>query len=271
MTNSATRAPFSSILSSFGILILVLVCLSLATLPLKSLVTHLGTEFAQLCFQLIGMVPVIFVLALIARGKEHAPRLNYQPSQLRAYVLTVIVAVALMFGVVNPISSMIPIPEEAKDLFLKTMTQTSVFSFVLLVIAAPLTEELIFRRYMLSGLLSRYSPVFAIVLSSFWFGLMHMNPWQFVTGVVLGIFAGWIYYRTHNILFPICTHAAVNLSAYATRLYLQDKITRDMTMIDSVGGVTNVIILSFVCLAIVAIGLLYLHQCLTTPTKNQVN
>ncbi|MGK0372546.1 MAG: hypothetical protein ACJAW1_002802 [Glaciecola sp.] len=75
----------------------------------------------------------------------------------------------------------------------------------------------------------------------------------------------------HNILLPICAHAAVNLSAYAMRLYLQDKITRDMTMIDSVGGVTNVIILSFVCLAIVAIGLLYLHKCLTTPTKNQVN
>lgn len=268
MTNFATKVPFSTILSSFGILILVMVCLSLATLPLQSLTTHLGTEFAQLCFQLFGFGPVILLLALIARRKKYATLITYQPSQLRTYVLTMVVAVALLFGIVNPISSMIPMPEEVQDLFLKTMTQTSVFSFVLLVIAAPLTEELVFRRYMLTGLLSRYSAVIAILLSSFWFGIMHMNPWQFVTGVVLGTFAGWIYYRTQNIWLPICAHATTNLSAYAVRLYLQDKITRDMTMIDSVGGVTNLIILSLVSSTIAVMGLLYLNQCLKAPTND---
>jgi membrane protease YdiL (CAAX protease family) len=268
MKKQATRVPFSTILSSFGILILVMVCLLLATLPLQSLTTHMGTEFAQLCFQLFGFGLVILLLALIASRKKYAALITYQPSQLRTYVLTMVVAVALLFGIVNPISSMIPMPEEVKELFLKTMSQTSVFSFVLLVIAAPLTEEVVFKRYMLTGLLSRYSPVIAILLSSFWFGIMHMNPWQFVTGVVLGTFAGWIYYRTQNIWLPICAHATTNLSAYAMRLYLQDKITRDMNMIDSVGGVTNLIILSLISLTIVVMGLLYLNQYLKAPTND---
>jgi membrane protease YdiL (CAAX protease family) len=62
---------------------------------------------------------------------------------------------------------------------------------------------LIYRGIVLEGLLKKYSPIFAILFSAFLFAIAHLNPWQFVVGMVMGIFNGWIYFKVRNLLYPI--------------------------------------------------------------------
>jgi uncharacterized protein len=80
----------------------------------------------------------------------------------------------------------------------------------LLVIVAPLTEELLFRGIILRGLLSRFRPGAAIVLTAFLFAALHLNPWQFFSALFLGCAFGWFYLRTGSVALCVLAHAFTN-------------------------------------------------------------
>jgi hypothetical protein len=70
---------------------------------------------------------------------------------------------------------------------------------------------MIFRGIIQEGLMRRLKPIGAIVLTSLLFGFIHLNPWQFSTGFFMGLFIGWIYYYTRDILLAIAVHFFNNL------------------------------------------------------------
>lgn len=82
-------------------------------------------------------------------------------------------------------------------------------TFIFVVIAAPIVEEFIFRRLMISKL-SRYGYVTAIVVSSIAFGLFHGNLYQFFYAMLVGLILGYIYVKSGNWLYSVLMHAIVN-------------------------------------------------------------
>lgn len=78
------------------------------------------------------------------------------------------------------------------------------------VVAAPIVEEIIFRGMILRGFLKHYSVRKSILLSAVLFGIVHMNPWQFVTAFAAGIILGWWYVKTESIITTILGHALNN-------------------------------------------------------------
>ena len=84
-------------------------------------------------------------------------------------------------------------------------------------IAAPITEELLLRGFVLKNL-SRVSQRTGIFLSAFLFALMHEDLAQFLFAFPLGILLAYITIH-HNSLTPaIIVHAAVNTAAFADSL-----------------------------------------------------
>ena len=81
---------------------------------------------------------------------------------------------------------------------------------VTVVVAAPVLEELLLRGIILDGLLKIYSPKKAIIWSALFFGFFHLNPWQFIPAFALGLFMGWIYYRTRSLMTTIFIHFVAN-------------------------------------------------------------
>lgn len=81
---------------------------------------------------------------------------------------------------------------------------------VLLVIVAPLTEELLFRGIILRGFLNRFRPGSAVVLTAFLFAAAHLNPWQFFSVLFLGCAFGWFYLRTGSVALCVLAHAFTN-------------------------------------------------------------
>jgi membrane protease YdiL (CAAX protease family) len=122
-----------------------------------------------------------------------------------------IAAVALQTGIISPIVSMIPVPEILEDIFVEETSSYGLFGLLTLVVAAPILEEMIFRGIIQEGLMRRLKPIGAIVLTSLLFGFIHLNPWQFSTGFFMGLFIGWIYYYTRDILLAIAVHFFNNL------------------------------------------------------------
>lgn len=99
----------------------------------------------------------------------------------------------------------------------KTLTelhQWPVLSFVVVCISAPILEELFFRGLLLSGLLKNYSPRKAIIQSSLLFGIIHLYPMQAISAMVMGLFLGWLYYRTRSLIACIVAHSMNNTAAW---------------------------------------------------------
>ena len=77
-------------------------------------------------------------------------------------------------------------------------------------IAAPVLEEMLFRGVILRGFLRQYSRTFAILWSSTLFGIAHLNLYQMMTAIAIGIVAGWLYERCRSLWPCILLHATYN-------------------------------------------------------------
>ncbi|MDO5615189.1 MAG: CPBP family intramembrane metalloprotease, partial [Cruoricaptor ignavus] len=101
------------------------------------------------------------------------------------------------------------------DLLAQVTKDTSVM-LLMIVIFAPLFEEIVFRGIVMKGLINKgLKPIYAIWISAIIFGAIHGNPWQFVGATFLGYVLGLVYYRTKSLLMPILLHAFNNaISSY---------------------------------------------------------
>ncbi len=79
-------------------------------------------------------------------------------------------------------------------------------------IVAPITEELLFRGFVLKNL-SRVSQRFGIIVSAVLFGLWHENIGQFVLAFFVGIFMGYLTVKHDSLVPAILCHMAVNTAA----------------------------------------------------------
>lgn len=105
----------------------------------------------------------------------------------------------------------------------ETFLQYKVSGFITICIVAPLVEEILFRGILLRGLLnySTINPYTAIFYSAIIFGIVHMNPWQFLGAGTLGALFGFIYYRTKSLWLCIFLHALNNTISYLLMINYQ--------------------------------------------------
>ncbi|MFR3811126.1 MAG: type II CAAX prenyl endopeptidase Rce1 family protein [Ruminococcus callidus] len=102
------------------------------------------------------------------------------------------------------------LPEVSFDYF--QSTQSMLLALLYTCVLAPVTEELLFRGFLMKSL-SAVSVRFGIVTSALLFGLMHGNFQQGILGLLMGLFLGKIVIR-HNSLTPsILAHIALNTSS----------------------------------------------------------
>jgi membrane protease YdiL (CAAX protease family) len=78
---------------------------------------------------------------------------------------------------------------------------------------APILEEMLFRGIILRSFLRQYSRMAAILGSSVLFAVAHLNAYQFVSAMTVGIVAGWLYERTRSLWPCIVLHSTYNACA----------------------------------------------------------
>lgn len=79
-----------------------------------------------------------------------------------------------------------------------------------LVLVAPVTEELLFRGWLLQDLKEQYGETPALVWSSLLFGLAHVEASAIVYAALGGLVLGAVALRTKSTLASIAMHAGVN-------------------------------------------------------------
>lgn len=92
--------------------------------------------------------------------------------------------------------------------------------FVLLVIIAPLMEELFFRGFVFAGLREKYGWQKAAWISAALFALAHLEITLIVPRIILGYLFAYLYHRSYSIWPSILIHAANNFLAVGTAYLL---------------------------------------------------
>jgi membrane protease YdiL (CAAX protease family) len=216
------RVAFLMTLAAVGLQILLAIPFEVAA-EVYALVTHQAPLHPTHHPLVMGFINLVALGAVIAWGvyRVHAParqifHFNWPGGWLLGGIVCAMLGAAIVLSEADNLFRFIfPVPEVLVDLFRDlTGRRGGIWSSaVTIVIIAPVTEELLFRGLILRGLLQRYRPGKAIVLSAVLFALAHANPWQFVSAASVGLMFGWWYWRSGSLVPGLIGHALLNAQA----------------------------------------------------------
>jgi membrane protease YdiL (CAAX protease family) len=125
----------------------------------------------------------------------------------------------VFFLIVDTLGVFINLPNLSSSIFESEFKQNRTQFFIVIVIIAPILEELIFRGLILDYLLKHKPEKASLLLSGLIFGLIHVSPDQVFFAFLGGIFLGYVYMKSQNLLVPIFFHALNNALNFIYLLY----------------------------------------------------
>ena len=191
-------------------------------------------------FTLLGQItgillPTLLLIRLRTPNVSGYLRLKLpSPVQILVTVVAVFALQQVLQGYLA-LQEAIPLPhnvreivERVKELFEETyrilVSAESIpeFMFVVLIVAVvpALAEEFLFRGIVQRSMEQTAEGVRGAVLAGVIFGAFHLNPFSLVPLIALGVFFGYLVYRSQNITLAVAAHFFNNFIA-CTASYLQ--------------------------------------------------
>lgn len=146
------------------------------------------------------------------------PKILKQGFEWRLF-LKIFVLFTFFFITIDVLSTWIKFPSVSEPIFDDQLQQNPGIFFLTVVLVSPIFEELIFRGAILSYLITHSTKVQALLFSSFLFGLIHFSLDQIVWGSIAGIFLGYAYMKSKNIIVPIFFHVLNNGIYFFLKFY----------------------------------------------------
>lgn len=123
----------------------------------------------------------------------------------------ILVGVSFVNILLQYILHITPEPQEVVLLLLKTKTPWLFLSYaVLIVIVAPIVEEIFFRGLVYTYFRGQYGVRWAIVISGLIFSAVHMSLWAFPGIFVGGMGLAYLYERSKSLYTSILAHMVWN-------------------------------------------------------------
>ena len=218
--NSERKSPvteaYPSIKGAFALIgIFVLISLILA-LPVAVLYSHTEPVYKSMITAISYVVSMLLFLFVGLRLRRSL-RFSFKASPFSVFVMVIPLMVCITI-LLEPLINLIPMPDLFKAYF-DEMLSTDMYTFLTVAVAAPILEELVFRGIILDGFLKRYSPLKSILWSSIFFGIAHLNPWQFIEAFSIGLVMGWLYNKTRSLHLCMFMHMVTNAFGFAVIFY----------------------------------------------------
>ena len=183
-------------------------------------------EYSQKTFTFISFIVgqsfmlIPLISFLISKKEPLVKRLRINPVSSETIKLTTMFSIGLIIlsdEFDRLIQVFIPSPNYIVDLN-NLLKPESVFGYILLIIAiaiiAPIGEELLFRGFLQQFLEQHWKDITrAILITSLFFSIIHMNPYWFIQIYILGIMLGFLSWKTNSIFPPLILHALNNGTA----------------------------------------------------------
>ena len=168
--------------------------------------------FAPLLFLLYGNISILLLVLYYAFNLQNKSCLN--KISLQQTVMGFIAIMPIIFAlsflskfILNEYSEQEMVIELKKNIYKNFLT-----NFFVILIIAPIFEEIVFRGLFYKALKNFTPLIQASLISSIVFALIHKNILSFTILFTLSLFLTWIYERTNSILYPILAHSLFNLT-----------------------------------------------------------
>lgn len=175
--------------------------------------------FVLSAFLVVG--PARATLGKLGLGRTLAKRVNLGELKIPAPLAYGIAAIVI-YGAFSLVLGALIHPEQddiPDNLGYDSSTIGNVAIGFLIVIAAPISEEIFFRGFMFAGIRSRANIVVAALISSIFWGALHFtgsDSWGAVAQLsVFGLVLCWTYEKTGSVRTTIAIHALNNAIAFA--------------------------------------------------------
>lgn len=214
----------------FTILVLLLAGSLLGSLivGVLSLAVSISRDWVMLLSYPIMFIPPMMYASSKGRGNLLFETGYALDSNNFAPVGGAVLALCSMLGVLgcsvvmDEVNSWLPdMPKWLEDTLTGLTSGNFVLNFICVSIFAPIFEEWLCRGMVLRGLLNSrkkdgsalMSPVWAIIISALFFGIIHFNPWQALPAFAIGMLMGYVYYKTGSLKLTMLMHFTNNTFA----------------------------------------------------------
>ena len=179
----------------------------------------LACRFATVLLGGCLTVSVATTMGMI-RWKTTFRRPSLSPARVGGIVLS---AVLFILGL-NLFAEMVALPDNNAEMIQGMVHHP--LGVLIIAVFSPVVEELVFRESMINDMQHQgMRPWPAILVSALAFGLIHANPAQIPFAMIMGVFFGYLYWRTGNIWLTSILHILNNGLAVALMLVYGSEAT----------------------------------------------
>ena len=203
---------FVDIVARLGLFAILFLLMQVIAAWLMPLLSFGDADLGRFLAYTLSMLLMIVLLRLCNRESLlpaepiMRSRRGFNPI-LILYGVVVMIALSIVLA---PLGSYLP--EDSRTF------SDSLWTLLLVVIAAPIFEEILFRGRLYGLLRTKASPMVSVFLSSLMFGIMHLQPAVMLEGVLMGLLFSYAYLRSRSIFAPVILHMCNNALAYALKV-----------------------------------------------------
>mgnify|MGYP000560221592 CR=1 FL=1 len=135
---------------------------------------------------------------------------NFKKVNLDSWIYTIIFSTGFIIvssEIDNFFKMLVPMPYYFDEIFGVFLNNDNLIIAIFLTGVIPaFIEEMTFRGLFISGFRINYSAKKTILFSALLFGIIHLNPWQFITAFIVGLVTGWIFLKSNSIILCVFIH-----------------------------------------------------------------
>ncbi|MBC6299273.1 CPBP family intramembrane glutamic endopeptidase [Listeria booriae] len=174
--------------------------------------------YASVYWSVFSNFIAVIIVWLLLRKQPRSTKIEQgQPTSAGVSVIYAVLGfVALLIGqyIAIAIMSMFGVGGASQNTeMLGELARAVPLMIVFTSVLAPILEEIVFRKIIYGGLASRMNIHVAAVISSLFFGLMHMDLAYLLVYFVIGLILCYMYTKTKRIAVPIAAHMLMNVIA----------------------------------------------------------
>ena len=166
-----------------------------------------------------GLIAIILPLALlssrVSSGFKETYRLGPSDPALLGLVILASASLTLPADAVAGFFEQFKADNSDYISFLLSIKPKGILSFIAvafgIVIVAPFSEELLFRGFIQRIMERNMNRWLAVILAGILFGVAHFDLTLIPATALIGIFFGYLFVKTGNLLYPFTSHAVYNL------------------------------------------------------------
>lgn len=173
--------------------------------------TNTSSIVAAICNYILPLPIFLYLMNRLEKQEISSNKVSIKKFIKYVAITMVLMWIGNMIGllVTETIGHIIQSPIE--NPIVETINSSSIYlNLLLMVIAAPIFEELFFRKILIDRTI-KYGKGISILLSATLFGLFHGNLNQFFYTFLMGVFFAYVYIKTGKITYTIALHLIVNL------------------------------------------------------------